>query len=327
MIPTHSTSKGVGKPPKSPLLPDPWTCSYPYPIKGTSSPPSQGISKACCLFSLPPAAAQVLVNPSLDFSPGLLSIYIKESRLPRWYSSKEPACQCRRRKRRGFYPRSGRFPWSRKWQPTPVFLPEKSYGQRSRVGYSPWGCKGRHDRVHPHAHREPRSVTAWVSVMAGLVSSNLETSGTISFKSAVLRGHQGRGNSGDLMKDPEEATCWARTTSIPILPPAPRVLSNLHFPQIPEHNNFPSLSTNEWAQKKKKKKKEMNGLKWASIAEKNKNCKTKALWTLHHQLRTDSPPLLLPLFLLESRRGPCCPRFISLPMLLLKTAINHQSPF
>ena len=31
--------------------------------------------------------------------------------------------------------------WSRKWQPTPVFLPGKSHGQRSLAGYSPWGCK------------------------------------------------------------------------------------------------------------------------------------------------------------------------------------------
>ena len=28
-----------------------------------------------------------------------------------------------------------------KWQPTPVFLPGKSHGQRRLVGYSPWGCK------------------------------------------------------------------------------------------------------------------------------------------------------------------------------------------
>ena len=27
------------------------------------------------------------------------------------------------------------------WQPTPVFLPGESHGQRSLVGYSPWGCK------------------------------------------------------------------------------------------------------------------------------------------------------------------------------------------
>ena len=30
--------------------------------------------------------------------------------------------------------------WRRKWQPTPVFLPGESHGQRSLVGCSPWGC-------------------------------------------------------------------------------------------------------------------------------------------------------------------------------------------
>ena len=29
----------------------------------------------------------------------------------------------------------------RQWRPTPVLLPGKSHGQRSLVGYSPWGCK------------------------------------------------------------------------------------------------------------------------------------------------------------------------------------------
>ena len=32
-------------------------------------------------------------------------------------------------------------PWRRKWQPTPVFLPGESHGQRSLAGYSPWGRK------------------------------------------------------------------------------------------------------------------------------------------------------------------------------------------
>ena len=41
----------------------------------------------------------------------------------------------------GLIPGSGRFPWRRAWQPTPVFLPGKFHGQRSLVGYSPWGCK------------------------------------------------------------------------------------------------------------------------------------------------------------------------------------------
>ena len=33
------------------------------------------------------------------------------------------------------------LPWKRKRQPTPVFLPGKSHGQRSLVSYSPWGHK------------------------------------------------------------------------------------------------------------------------------------------------------------------------------------------
>ena len=35
----------------------------------------------------------------------------------------------------------GKIPWRRKWQPTPVFLPGESRGQRSLAGYSPWGRK------------------------------------------------------------------------------------------------------------------------------------------------------------------------------------------
>ena len=34
---------------------------------------------------------------------------------------------------------SGQIPWRRKWQLTPVFLPEKSHGERSLAGYSPEG--------------------------------------------------------------------------------------------------------------------------------------------------------------------------------------------
>ena len=35
----------------------------------------------------------------------------------------------------------GKIPWRRAWQPTPVFLPGESHGQRSLVGYSSWGSK------------------------------------------------------------------------------------------------------------------------------------------------------------------------------------------
>ena len=40
-------------------------------------------------------------------------------------SGKEPACQCKRRKKCSFAPSVGKIPWRRKWQPTPVFLPEE----------------------------------------------------------------------------------------------------------------------------------------------------------------------------------------------------------
>ena len=29
----------------------------------------------------------------------------------------------------------------KKWQPTPIFVPGESHGQRSLAGYSPWGCR------------------------------------------------------------------------------------------------------------------------------------------------------------------------------------------
>ena len=60
---------------------------------------------------------------------------------------KEPACQCRRCKRRGFDPWVGKIPWSTKWQPAPVFLPRKLHGQRSLAGYSPWGRRVGHAAV------------------------------------------------------------------------------------------------------------------------------------------------------------------------------------
>ena len=41
----------------------------------------------------------------------------------------------------GLIPGLGRSP-GEKWQPTPVSVPRKSHGQKSRVGYSTWGSKG-----------------------------------------------------------------------------------------------------------------------------------------------------------------------------------------
>ena len=53
--------------------------------------------------------------------------------LPWWHSLQY--------RRSGFDPWVGKIPWRRAWQPTVVFLPGESHGQRSLVGYRPWGLK------------------------------------------------------------------------------------------------------------------------------------------------------------------------------------------
>jgi len=51
-----------------------------------------------------------------------------------------------------------KMPWRRNWKSTPVFLPRKSHGQRSLVGYSPWG--------HKEGQREYYSAIKKTKVMA-----------------------------------------------------------------------------------------------------------------------------------------------------------------
>ena len=63
-----------------------------------------------------------------------------------------------------------KIPWRRKWQPTPVFLPGKTHGEGSLVGYSPWGSERvGHDLVtkqkQQQQHQEGRKV--WVFVSGG----------------------------------------------------------------------------------------------------------------------------------------------------------------
>ena len=47
----------------------------------------------------------------------------------------------------------GKIPWRRAWQPTPVFLPGESHGQRSLCGYSPWGHKESDKTENTHIHK------------------------------------------------------------------------------------------------------------------------------------------------------------------------------
>ena len=67
-------------------------------------------------------------GPHLDFDP--LSSHIRTSLVAQMVN-----CPPAMWGTRVHSPASGRSPWRRKWQPTPVLLPGKSHGRRSLVGY------------------------------------------------------------------------------------------------------------------------------------------------------------------------------------------------
>ena len=89
-----------------------------------------------------PHCRRILYHLSYQGSPSYeLCIRPFSGCLPWWFSRLRICLQCRRHGRWRYDPWVGKIPWRRKWQPTPVFLPEKSHGQRSLVGYSPRGGK------------------------------------------------------------------------------------------------------------------------------------------------------------------------------------------
>ena len=69
----------------------------------------------------------------------LLAKFKDKKGLPQWLSRERIHLQCRRHRRCMFNPWVRRISWRRKWQPTLVFLPGKSHGQRNLAGYTPMG--------------------------------------------------------------------------------------------------------------------------------------------------------------------------------------------
>ena len=113
----------------------------PFPSSGDL--PDTGIEPGC-----PALHADALPSEP----PAKANMFVYMCGLPRWHGGKESACQCKRRKRRGFDPCVRKIPWRRKWKPTLVSLPGKFHGQRSLVGYiqSIGSKRVRHDSAHTH---------------------------------------------------------------------------------------------------------------------------------------------------------------------------------
>ena len=129
------------------------TFHFSHSLEGTQQGSSWLVSVVCCIGSrlgmqLSEGSADLdsqdflllWVTADAEWSLWSCSNWGCLSQLPWWLSCKESICQCKRH--RVLIPGLGRFPWGRKWQPTPLFLPGKSHGQRKLMGYSPWYCKG-----------------------------------------------------------------------------------------------------------------------------------------------------------------------------------------
>ena len=101
-----------------------------------------------------------IYNVKIDFifkeqklSKGIYMQVVQENGIPWWLRQNRICLQCRRHR---FDPWVGKYPWRRKWQPTPLFLPGESLGQRSLTGYSPWGPKelDTTEQLHFHLYRK-----------------------------------------------------------------------------------------------------------------------------------------------------------------------------
>ena len=109
-----------------------WTRAY-------QAPPSTGFSRQEYWSGLPFPSPWDLPGPGIESgSPALQADPLTSDH------------QFRRCRRCGFDPWVGKISWRRKGQPTPVFLPGKSHGPGSLVGYSPCSCRVRQDFATEH---------------------------------------------------------------------------------------------------------------------------------------------------------------------------------
>ena len=85
------------------------------------------------LLRLPPRFPPLVLSRAL----GALGLQHPRCGLPRRLGENNPPASFRRCRRLRFDPWVGKIPWRRRRQPTPVFSPGESHGQRILVGYRP----------------------------------------------------------------------------------------------------------------------------------------------------------------------------------------------
>ena len=83
-----------------------------------------------------------------------------------------------RYRRRGFDPWVRKIPWRKAWQPSPVFLPGESQGQRRLAGYSPWGRK----------ESDGTEVTEHSTQQVFIKKKNPHVNGPVQFRLTLFKG-------------------------------------------------------------------------------------------------------------------------------------------
>ena len=139
-----------------PTLCEPMNCSLPgSSVHGDSPGKSTRVGCHALLQGIFPTQGS---NPVLPHCRRILYRRSHQGNVNMWkaielYTLNCVVCrpQCGRPR---FNPWAGKILWRRKWQSTPVLLSGKSHGQRSMVGYSPWGRKelDTTERLHSLTH-------------------------------------------------------------------------------------------------------------------------------------------------------------------------------
>ena len=121
-------------------------------------------------------SASVKTDVHVSFSVMASSGYMPSSGIGGSYSSFGASLMAQRLKHLSamweFNPWVGKIPWRRKWQPTPVFLPGESHGERILVGYSPRGHKESDTTEQLHIVVLPL-VFKEISILSSIVSASI----------------------------------------------------------------------------------------------------------------------------------------------------------
>ena len=101
----------------------------PFPSPGDL--PNPGIKPGSPQLQADPLPSETSKAPITQTNLSISVLFYCGVGFPGGASGKEPACQYKKPKKYGFSPWVGKKPWRKAWQPTPVFLPGESHGQRS----------------------------------------------------------------------------------------------------------------------------------------------------------------------------------------------------